>query len=396
MIVSLWISLCGRLGAQQNVSLAWNTSSGASGYALYLGSASGSYTQRIDVQTNSTVTLSGLASGQTNYFVVTAYNAAGLESPASSQVAFTAPVIVPPPATNPPPVVTNQPPVVTNQPPVTNSPPPPSSGSTPGVLAITNAGQLIVSAAGVSNLNYVLETSANLQNWNTVNSTPPGQLLTYTVPSQAGACRYYRVLTVTGAVNQTSVAQAARQHQFLANAVGYVKINAAHGYTLLANPFDCGTNTVAALLPTAPSGSVLYKYTTGAGYASNVFSGGHWSDGDMSLEPGEGGFFYNPGTTTQKFVFAGQVLDGTATNFIPRGYSITSPMIPLPNSLGSVPANTGDVIQTYSGQWHSYTNTPSGWIGVRRSTPLTLSPGVAFFITKQSSADWIQSYSPAN
>jgi hypothetical protein len=71
-------------------------------------------------------------------------------------------------------------------------------------------------------------------------------------------------------------------------------------------------------------------------------------------------------------------------------------MIPLANSLSTLPAVTGDVIQCYAGKWISYTNSSGVWTGSTKNGPLTLEPGGAFFITKQKSVDWVQTYWPNN
>jgi hypothetical protein len=80
------------------VTLAWNadaatTNSGTNpvGYKLYVGFASRSYNQTTDVGDATSVTFSQLTSGDTYYFAVTAYNAAGIESPYSNEVSYTAP-----------------------------------------------------------------------------------------------------------------------------------------------------------------------------------------------------------------------------------------------------------------------------------------------------------------
>ena len=164
------------------------------------------------------------------------------------------------------------------------------------------------------------------------------------------------------------MAQALSNGLFSANAVGFVNVNAAHGYTLLANPFNAGNNSLAALIPTAPAGSVVFKYTTGSGYTSNVFSGGQWSAGTTTtLDPGDGGFLYNPGKSTLKLTFAGTVVQGTVTNLIPTGYSIASPLIPLTNALATLPGATGDQIQCYQGKWIAYTNVAGLWVGKPRT-----------------------------
>lgn len=82
--------------ADQSVTLGWNASTGANvaGYYVYQGASSGNYTSKEDVGTNTVVTVSGLQEGQTNYFAVTAYNVAKMESAFSAQISFIAPGIL--------------------------------------------------------------------------------------------------------------------------------------------------------------------------------------------------------------------------------------------------------------------------------------------------------------
>jgi hypothetical protein len=58
---------------------------------LHTGFSSGNYTQSTDLGNTTTVTLPLQQSGATYYFIVTAYNSAGIESPASNQVSAIAP-----------------------------------------------------------------------------------------------------------------------------------------------------------------------------------------------------------------------------------------------------------------------------------------------------------------
>jgi hypothetical protein len=359
--------------AQQSASLTWSSASGATGYALYRGTAPGVYSQRIDVATNTTVTISGLGGGLTNFFTVTAYNAAGLESPAATPASLITTVTLPPPVI--PVAPTN---------PVAFLPPP---------LAITNNGNLLLSAPAVAGSSWVLQSSTNLMSWNTIYTNAATQPLDYAISIPSGQTwRYYRGLAVAGTVNAGSIALAVTNGYLTANAVGFVRLNAPRGETLLANPFYSINNTIAALLPNPPAGTVVYQYTTGAGYSSNTFSGGHWSSPGMLLAPGEGAFLYNPSKTTQKLVFAGAVLQNAVTNPIPVGYSISSPAIPLTNSLATLPAAAGDVLQCYNGKWISYTNQSGAWLGSSKSPALSIEPGDAFFITKQTAVKWVENY----
>jgi hypothetical protein len=81
-----------------SVVLTWNADSAtsdsgtnATGYRLHWGSASGVYTQTQDAGNNLTATVSSLTSGTTYYFVVTAYNSAGVDSSPSNEISYTAP-----------------------------------------------------------------------------------------------------------------------------------------------------------------------------------------------------------------------------------------------------------------------------------------------------------------
>lgn len=70
--------------------LAWDASSGATGYRLYYGTNSGQYAWNVNVGTNLTATVIGLTSGRTYFFGVTAYNSTA-ESAFSTEIEYTQP-----------------------------------------------------------------------------------------------------------------------------------------------------------------------------------------------------------------------------------------------------------------------------------------------------------------
>ena len=72
------------------VTLAWDAVSdpSLSGYRLYYGQNSGSYSSQLDAGTQTTYTVPGLTDGQTYYFAVTAYDA-DEESAFSNEVSVT-------------------------------------------------------------------------------------------------------------------------------------------------------------------------------------------------------------------------------------------------------------------------------------------------------------------
>ena len=57
-----------------DLSLSWDSSSGATGYRIYYGFESRSYIFEVDIGLWTQCTISGLDPGQTYYFAVTAYN----------------------------------------------------------------------------------------------------------------------------------------------------------------------------------------------------------------------------------------------------------------------------------------------------------------------------------
>jgi hypothetical protein len=117
-IASLLVGSLTLAQAAQNVALAWNTDTDPSvtGYNLDYGTSSGSPTQIQNMGNATTATVSGLTAGQTYYFVVKAYNAAGQQSMPSDQVSFAAtanptptPTPIPTPTPTPKPTPTSTP-----------------------------------------------------------------------------------------------------------------------------------------------------------------------------------------------------------------------------------------------------------------------------------------------
>jgi hypothetical protein len=94
-LIGLVLGLCSGLPmhASQSVSIAWNTSSdsGVAGYFLYVGKSTTNYTTKLNVSTNTTVTLTGLTEGTTIYCAVTSYNSANLEGNQSAAVSYLVP-----------------------------------------------------------------------------------------------------------------------------------------------------------------------------------------------------------------------------------------------------------------------------------------------------------------
>jgi hypothetical protein len=87
----LLVGLPSKAQTTASVTLAWDPSpsSGIAGYRLHYGTSSGTHPNIINVGNVTTATVSRLTAGQKYYFVATAYNAVGLESPPSNEVSVT-------------------------------------------------------------------------------------------------------------------------------------------------------------------------------------------------------------------------------------------------------------------------------------------------------------------
>src|ERR1700720_259581 len=128
-----------KVQAAQSVALAWDASTAPNilGYRLYTGTASGVYTQQIEVGNNTSTSVSNLVDGTTYFFAVTDYNTSGVESAPSNEVSYTAPATTPTPTPTPTPNPTPTPsptpsvaptPVPTPTPTATPSPTPTPTG----------------------------------------------------------------------------------------------------------------------------------------------------------------------------------------------------------------------------------------------------------------------------
>jgi hypothetical protein len=80
--------------AATNITLTWdkNTETDLAGYVVYTGTASGSYTETLDVGNMNSVDISGLQEGATYYYAAKAYNTSGLYSEYSNEVSYNVPV----------------------------------------------------------------------------------------------------------------------------------------------------------------------------------------------------------------------------------------------------------------------------------------------------------------
>jgi Fibronectin type III domain len=147
----------------QQVTLGWTASPDPTvvGYYLYYGTASGDYTNRINVGTNTEFTVSGLVAGTTYYFSETSYNAGSIESSYVPQISYLVPETL----------------TLTQNP--------------------TN-GAMLVQFPVVSGQSYQLQASSNLISWSNVWSTSTettNEWIEYDEPvTNTVSTRFYRLI----------------------------------------------------------------------------------------------------------------------------------------------------------------------------------------------------------
>jgi hypothetical protein len=150
-----------------------------------------------------------------------------------------------------------------------------------------------------------------------------------------------KTLLLTAACIAAGLATSLAQNNvYSLNVVGYVNktiTGTTAGYlTAVANPLDAPTNTLGALVPTAPDGTLFFKWN-GAGFDAATFAFGSWDYAgkpEFTLAPGEGGFFQAYETFTVTFV--GTVLEGALKVPYNAGYSMVASKVPQTNDVTSL------------------------------------------------------------
>ena len=91
--IVLGLAFCPMSRAEQSVKLAWNpsTASGVAGYMIHYGNDGIHYNNALDVGANTSWTVTGLQEGETNFFMVTAYDGSHAESAPSNQTVYYVP-----------------------------------------------------------------------------------------------------------------------------------------------------------------------------------------------------------------------------------------------------------------------------------------------------------------
>jgi len=206
------------------------------------------------------------------------------------------------------------------------------------------------------------------------------------------------LLMAAGALS--SFAQTA-QTVYSVNAVGFVNVVLAPGYSLVANPLDSGTNTFASLFGSVPNGSAIFKFDPVQGqFVGGTISRGSWGvNAALTLNPGEGFFFKNPTANPITNTFVGNVMQGTLTTPLVSGFTLVGSQVPqqglVSTDLG-LPVANGDSVYKFNAGTQSYDLyqiVRGNWSSAGGNTEPTITVGEGFFIKKAASANWTRTFS---
>jgi hypothetical protein len=210
-----------------------------------------------------------------------------------------------------------------------------------------------------------------------------------------------KTILLTAAVSAASIIAAVAQTVYSVNAVGYVNVTVRAGkFALLANPLALPTNSLAAVLPDAPANTIVYEFNAASATYSiyTKRASGAWTGTGADtarLDPGEGFFVKNAGTTDMTITFVGEVVQGTdITVDLPAGFSLVASKVPqagkVEAELGLVASN-GDLIYQFSSATSTYA------LSTRRTATWTpaepiIGVGEGFFFKATAAKQWKRTF----
>lgn len=191
----------------------------------------------------------------------------------------------------------------------------------------------------------------------------------------------------------------AQSNVYSLNVVGYYNVTVPAGkFGMIANQFNTADTKLATLIPSAPPNSIFYKYVTGSGYSLYTFDEFDlkWTpNGDATLNPGEGGLFFNAGTTPLTMTFVGEVPQGNLTNTVPTGYAVRSSIVPqagkITTDLGLTGVPNEILYQYVAGSGYTLYTFDEFDLKWTPSEP-TIGVGEAFLIFNPAGNNWVRNF----
>jgi hypothetical protein len=204
-----------------------------------------------------------------------------------------------------------------------------------------------------------------------------------------------RTLLLAGLISVASAAVSMAQTVYSVNAVGFVNVVCPPGFSLICNPLNASTNTVSALFPSPPNNTSIYKFDPPSGlFVGNTYLFGSWGTPNMTVVPGEGFFFKNPGTSDFTNTFVGNVQQGTLTTPLSVGFQIVSSQVPqqglVATDLG-MPVEQNTSVYVFNNALNRYDGS-TFLFGSWGSGEPQVGVGQAFFLKRVTSGNWTRTF----
>jgi hypothetical protein len=240
-----------------------------------------------------------------------------------------------------------------------------------------------------------------------------------------------KTLILSGVVAALTSASVMAQVYSL-NAVGYINVSVPNGFSIIADQLYANGQGVAQFLSGMPTNinntpglldtqlldgahnGVTFFKLSGSGYAIVTANQSGWTAAgankatQISLNPGEGIYVYNPFATNITLTFVGTVAQGaTLTNTMSAGFNMVSSIVPqsgaVDSVLGLTPVKGDTAFLLTSSGFAIYSWSGTGWVTAGSATPgsvPTPAVGQGFFyyanIATGATEVWTRSFTITN
>jgi hypothetical protein len=162
-----------------------------------------------------------------------------------------------------------------------------------------------------------------------------------------------------------------------------MKLSLNPGFSLIANPFHRGGNTLAEVFPGVPDGTRLFKYNPLLNrYSECSFTDNQWNEPEQTFGPGEGAFIWYPPNTGAELVFTGSLRLSNPVRVFTPGFYLISLSFPRSGKISEVidlPILPGDIIFKFNANAQVYEYFEFGG----DNPPFDVAPGEAFFFWRR-------------
>jgi hypothetical protein len=207
-----------------------------------------------------------------------------------------------------------------------------------------------------------------------------------------------KLILTTAALGISSLGALAQVYSV--NAVGYINVTVpANKLAAVANQLNAGDNSVNAVIPTAPDGTIIYTYAQATGFDLIQREFGDWGPKGATagtLAPGKGVFIANNSATDLVITFVGEVPQGALSTALSQGLNLVGSQVPQAGALsGALGYTAADGDQVY--QWNvgtqAYNNPSSFEFGAWGPSDPNIAVGEGFFLSKSGAGTWNRTFS---